>query len=62
MGHERRLGGAAVICAFNLGTDPLTVALPDGDWRVIEGPDFTGTIAGREIVLPPSQALFAEPA
>ena len=42
--------------------DPLTVALPDGDWRVIEGPDFTGTIAGRGIVLPPSQALFAEPA
>ena len=58
----RRLGGAAVLCAFNLGTDPLTVSLPDGDWRVIEGPDFTGTIAGREIVLPPSQALFAEPA
>jgi len=51
-----------MLCAFNLGTEPLRVALPQGDWPALEGPDFTGGIEGREILLPPSQVLFAEPA
>ena len=60
--YVRRLGGAAVLCAFNLGSAPLRVALPEGDWRTIGEGDFAGTIEGRDIVLPPAEALFAEPA
>ena len=51
-----------MLCAFNLGSAPLRVALPEGDWRTIGEGDFAGTIEGRDIVLPPAEALFAEPA
>jgi hypothetical protein len=51
-----------VFCAFNLGATPLSVALPDGDWKVIEGSGFAGAIVGRVAELPPYQAIFAESA
>jgi alpha-glucosidase len=56
----RTLGDDSIFCAFNLGADPLTAALPEGAWRVIEGTGFAGAIVGRQVELPPYQALFAE--
>jgi alpha-glucosidase len=58
--YVRVLGEEAVFCAFNLGPDPLTAALPAGEWRVIEGTGFASAIVGRQVELPPHQALFAE--
>ena len=52
-----------MLCAFNLGGEPAARwRCPTGDWRTIGEGDFAGTIEGREIVLPPAEALFAEPA
>jgi alpha-glucosidase len=50
----------AVFCAFNLGSDPVAVALPVGEWRAVEGTGFEGAIVGRHVELPPCQALFAD--
>ena len=58
--YVRTLGEESVFCAFNLGADPLVAALPEGEWRVIEGTGFAAAIVGRQVELPPFQALFAE--
>ena len=58
--YVRALGEEAIFCAFNLGPDPLAAALPEGEWRVVEGTGFAGAIVGRQVELPPYQALFAE--
>jgi hypothetical protein len=50
-----------VFCAFNLGADPVRAALPPGTWRALEGSGFAARIQGAEALLPPHQALFAEP-
>ena len=49
-----------LFCAFNLGADPLVAALPEGEWRVVDCAGFAGAIVGRQVELPPYQALFAE--
>ena len=49
----------ATFCAFNLGPEPVTVALPDGAWHRLDGTGFTGAVIGRDVELPPFQALFA---
>ena len=38
--YVRTLGDESIFCAFNLGPDPLVAALPEGEWRVIEGTGF----------------------
>jgi alpha-glucosidase len=58
--YVRADGAEAIFCAFNLGPEPATVALPEGDWLAIEGSGFAGRIVGRTAELPPHEALFAE--
>ena len=38
----------------------MTVPLPEGDWTVIQGNGFAGSLEEAGIYLPPAQALFAE--
>ena len=57
--YVRGHGNNSVFCAFNLGAEPATLALPAGDWSTIET-GFAGTIAERKVELPPHQAIFAE--
>jgi alpha-glucosidase len=58
--YVRSLGEEAIFCAFNLGPDPLAAAMPEGNWVLVEGTGFAGAIVGRQVELPPYQALFAE--
>ena len=58
--YVRSHAGDAVFCAFNLGADPLVAALPEGEWRLVDGTGFAAAIVGRQVELPPFQALFAE--
>jgi alpha-glucosidase len=58
--YVRSLGEEAIFCAFNLGPDPLAAAMPEGEWVLVEGTGFAGAIVGRQVELPPYQALFAE--
>ncbi len=51
--------GARMLCAFNLGGNAQTVAIPDGNWTAASGSPFpTGTIGG-QTELAPYSALFA---
>ena len=38
--YVRGHAGDSIFCAFNLGADPLVAALPEGEWRVIDGTGF----------------------
>ncbi|HRO11903.1 alpha-amylase family glycosyl hydrolase [Amaricoccus sp.] len=58
--YVRTLGAESVFCAFNLGPDPIVATLPEGAWRMIEDTGFAGAIVGRQVELPPFQAVFAE--
>jgi alpha-glucosidase len=57
--YVRTLGAGSVFCAFNLGAEPLVAALPEGGWRAIEDAGFASALVGRQVELPPYQALFA---
>ena len=50
---ERGAGGEALLCAFNLGFEPVAWALPTG-WRIVEGVNLRGGGA-----LPPMAGLVA---
>ncbi len=43
-----------------LRTLAVAVPLPEGDWKVIQGNGFAGSLEKAGIYLPPAQALFAE--
>jgi len=57
---ERDHDGRRILCAFNLSEADVTVPLPEGDWKVIQGNGFAGSLEKAGIYLPPAQALFAE--
>ena len=57
---EREHDGRRILCAFNLSEQDATVPLPEGDWTVIPGNGFAGSLEEAGIYLPPAQALFAE--
>jgi len=57
---ERDDDGRRILCAFNLSEADVTVPLPEGDWKVIQGNGFAGSLEKAGIYLPPAQALFAE--
>jgi alpha-glucosidase len=54
----RRHEGASLFCAFNLGETEARLPAPAA-LRAQEAAGFEGRIEGNEIVLPPSEALFA---
>ncbi|RVT84380.1 DUF3459 domain-containing protein [Rhodobacteraceae bacterium CCMM004] len=56
---ERVHEGARILCAFNLSAEPITVPLPDGDWRHDDTAPFGGRIDGTDMLLPAHQGLFA---
>ncbi|MBP7242135.1 alpha-amylase family glycosyl hydrolase [Amaricoccus sp.] len=58
---ERRDGDRALFCVFNFGAEPARVPLPAGSWRAVDGTGFTGRIEDGTAILPPRQAVFAEP-
>lgn len=60
--YLREADGGRVLCAFNLGAAPVRMNLPDGAWKVIDDTGFAARIDGGAALLPPHQALFAEPA
>ena len=57
--YVREDGEDAIFCAFNLGSEPVSVDLPAGSWEVIPDSGFVGDIVGDHAELPPVQALFA---
>jgi alpha-glucosidase len=48
-----------IFCAFNLSGEAQSLALPAGDWAMLEGTGFAARIEGRTVRLPPTSALFA---
>jgi alpha-glucosidase len=58
---RREGGGQRVLAAFNLGTTPVQVALPAGEWRqlLVPGP-AAGTIRDGELRLPGHAVFFAD--
>lgn len=60
--YLREHEGEQVLCAFNFGTTPVRMSLPDGAWKIIDGTGFAARMDGASALLPPYQALFAEPA
>jgi alpha-glucosidase len=59
--YLREHQGGTVLCAFNLGAEPVRIPLPPGRWRKLEEAGFDGEVAGEAADLPPFQALFAAP-
>jgi alpha-glucosidase len=57
---ERDHDGRRILCAFNLSENDVTVLVPEGEWSVIPGSGFAGSLEAAGIYLPPAQALFAE--
>lgn len=57
----RRLGGDELLAAFNLTGDAVTVRTPEGAWRPLDAPGFSGELSGDAISLPAYGALFCEP-
>ena len=58
----RRSGDAALLCAFNMGSDAVRYALPAGmQVRSVETPSglSSGSQHGQDLVLPPYGVLFA---
>ncbi|MBJ3763044.1 DUF3459 domain-containing protein [Maribius pontilimi] len=53
--------GERLFCAFNLTDKAQQVALPDGDWAVLDTAPFASETAEKTITLPPWQAAFATP-
>lgn len=49
-----------IFCAFNMGTDAQDIPLPDGEWHVHEGLEFTSRIEGNKIHIPAHQAFIAQ--
>ena len=60
--YLREHEGDRVLCAFNFGTTPVRMSLPEGAWKIIDGTGFAARMDGASALLPPHQALFAEPA
>jgi alpha-glucosidase len=61
LAFTRSLGERVLLCVFNLGDAQASLRLPPGGgWRAVEGTGFESGVEGREAVLPPFQALFAE--
>jgi alpha-glucosidase len=57
--YLRTEGNEVLFCAFNLGAEPVTAALPPGAWEIVELSDFTAAKGEGAIGLPPHQAVFA---
>jgi len=55
----RSLQGEKILCAFNLGAEPVTISLPHLILDDLNAPGFTGTLEGTEIALDGLEALFA---
>jgi len=55
----RSHAGETVLCAFNLGTDPVTVSVPELNLSTLDAPGFTGAIDGTTITLQGLDAVFA---
>jgi alpha-glucosidase len=56
---ERRTGAEAVLCAFNLGAEPVEIELPDGRRPdALDGHGFGGRQRGGTLDLPPYDAYF----
>ncbi|GAB4523048.1 MAG: alpha glucosidase [Roseibium sp.] len=51
--------GETILCAFNLGPEPVTVSLPHLALDNLNAPGFTGTIEGTDVSLAGLDALFA---
>ncbi len=54
----RTYQGETILCAFNLGTEPAIVTVPDLALETINAPGFTGTIDGARISLDGLDAVF----
>jgi alpha-glucosidase len=51
--------GETILCAFNLGHEPATIALPGLALADLDAPGFDGVIEGNSIVLQGLDAVFA---
>jgi alpha-glucosidase len=58
---ERFLDGKRILCVFNFSNREASQPISH-TWRSIDGQDFSATIKGEQIVLPPFGAWFGEPA
>ncbi|MBC6408304.1 MAG: alpha glucosidase [Rhodobacteraceae bacterium] len=50
--------GVRLFCAFNLGPQAQTIALPKGHWQPAPDPPFPIPIAQSKVIIPPWQAFF----
>ena len=57
----RTHGDGTVWVAFNLTSQDMTVALPSGDWSLLDTAPFTHTDDGTGVILPAWQGAFATP-
>lgn len=51
--------GETILCAFNLGTEPVSIELPDLVLKDLKAPGFEGTIEGSTLTLEALDAGFA---
>ncbi|MEZ9524986.1 alpha-amylase family glycosyl hydrolase [Enterovibrio norvegicus] len=50
---------ARVLVVLNLSDAPMTVSLPKGTWRALDGHGFTFDLGNEKVSVPPYQAAFA---
>lgn len=55
---RRVVGGNELLAAFNLGAEEKTFAVPELDWKPLDGHGFTGEITGGQARLAGFDALF----
>lgn len=51
--------GQRLFCAFNLGSAPREIILPQGEWTMLAGAPFNAEVEQGRASLPPYQAVFA---
>ncbi|HCL65222.1 MAG TPA: alpha-glucosidase [Rhizobium sp.] len=59
LAYTRSLGNETVLCMFNMSEGKAKAELPQGDWQILPGHDFTSSVNDRKVELPAWGAFFA---
>ena len=57
--YTRAFGNEKLLCIFNMNAEAADIALPAGDWVMLEGHGFSGAVNDNKVELPAWGAYFA---